>query len=127
MNDYVLDASAILAFLNSESGGERVAEILENAVISAVNLSEVVTKLLETGITEVEIRLILDYLSCEIIPFGELEAISAAKLKPLTRHLGLSLGDRACLSLASQLGKIAVTADKTWGSLNIGIAIEIIR
>jgi len=127
MSEYVLDASAVLAFLNSEPGGERVAEILENGVISAVNLSEVITKLVETGIPEPEIRQIQDYLSFEIIPFGEMEAIETAKLRPLTRHLGLSLGDRACLALALQLGKIAVTADKAWDSLSIGMKIEIIR
>lgn len=127
MSEYILDASAVIAFLNSEPGGNRVAEILENAVISAVNLSEVITKLIETGIPEAEIHLILDYLSCEIIPFGETEAIGAAKLRPLTRHLGLSLGDRACLGLALQLNRTALTADKAWDSLSIGIVIEVIR
>ncbi|MDV3000932.1 MAG: hypothetical protein N5P05_002538 [Chroococcopsis gigantea SAG 12.99] len=127
MSNYVLDASAILAFLNSEAGSERVAEILDHAVISAVNWSEVITKLLETGIPEAEIKLVQNYLGCEIISFGESEAMETARLRSLTRHLGLSLGDRACIALASQLGRTAVTADKAWGLLTIGVKIEVIR
>lgn len=41
----VLDASALLAMLNDEPGGEQVASVLPNASIGAVNLSEVVAKL----------------------------------------------------------------------------------
>jgi ribonuclease VapC len=127
MSDYVLDASAVLAFLKQEPGTERVAEILENAVISAVNLSEVMTKLVEKGIPEAEISLILNYLNCQTIPFDEESSWYPAQLRPLTRHLGLSLGDRACLALALQLNRIAVTTDKAWANLNIGISIEVIR
>ncbi|NJM88704.1 MAG: type II toxin-antitoxin system VapC family toxin [Hydrococcus sp. RU_2_2] len=127
MSEYVLDASAVLAFLNREPGSERVAETLVDSVISAVNLSEVITKLIEIGIPEEEIQQVLQYLSCEIIPFDEDAAWYVARLRPLTRHLGLSLGDRACLGLALQLNRTAVTADRAWVSLNIGIAIAVIR
>jgi PIN domain nuclease of toxin-antitoxin system len=94
MSDYVLDASAVLAFLNRETGTERVAEILADAVISSVNLSEIITKLVEIGVPEQEIQQVLHYLSCEIVPFDEDGAWYVARLRPLTRHLGLSLGDR---------------------------------
>ena len=42
VNEVVLDASALLAFLNQETGKEVVAEFLPGAAVSAVNLSEVV-------------------------------------------------------------------------------------
>ncbi len=59
--------------------------------------------------------------------FDEVSALSCARLRPLTRHLGLSLGDRACLGLAQQLNNTAVTTDKVWGQLKIGISIEVVR
>jgi PIN domain nuclease of toxin-antitoxin system len=42
-------------------------------------------------------------------------------LRPLTRALGLSLGDRACLALAANLGATALTTDSAWMQLQ-GIA-----
>ncbi len=127
MSSYVLDASAILALLNQEPGNNRVSEILGESVISAVNLSEVIAKLIEKNIPEPEIELVFSYLNLEVIVFDKLLALSCAGLRPLTRHLGLSLGDRACLGLAQQLNYTAITTDKAWSKLNIGISIEVIR
>lgn len=128
MSSYVLDASAILAFLNQEPGTDRVSEILaKGAVVSAVNLSEVITKLIEAGVPEEEIRLVLSYLNCTVINFDEQSAWYAALLRPLTKNAGLSLGDRACLGLSLQLNLPAVTSDRAWQSLTIGATIEIIR
>ena len=127
MSKYVLDASAVLAVLNQEPGNKRVSEILGESVISAVNLSEAIAKLIEKNVPEPEIKLVLSYLNLEVIPFDEPLALCCASLRPLTRHLGLSLGDRACLGLAQQLNYTAVTTDKAWGQLNIGISIEVVR
>ena len=49
MSEVVLDASAVLAFINEEAGAELVEPYLGNAAISAANLSEVVAKLVEKG------------------------------------------------------------------------------
>ncbi|MDJ0662661.1 MAG: type II toxin-antitoxin system VapC family toxin [Crocosphaera sp.] len=127
MSNYVLDASAILALLQKEPGHERINELLRESVISAVNLSEIITKLIEKNLLENEINLVLSYLNLDVISFNESLALSCARLRPLTRHLGLSLGDRACLGLAQQLNYTAITTDKAWGQLNIGISIEIVR
>jgi ribonuclease VapC len=48
----VLDASALLALINAEPGAKLVAKALPEATISAVNLAEVVTKLIDIGILE---------------------------------------------------------------------------
>lgn len=42
----VLDASSVLAFLHDEPGAERVWSVLSQAVVGAVNWSEVVQKAL---------------------------------------------------------------------------------
>ncbi|MDJ0714971.1 MAG: type II toxin-antitoxin system VapC family toxin [Prochloraceae cyanobacterium] len=127
MSKSVLDASALLAFLNKETRHERVGEAIANYVMSAVNMSETIAKLIEVGMPQKEIELVLAYLSCEVKSFELEDAIATAKLRQLTRSLGLSLGDRACLALGVKLGLTVLTADRAWSSLTLGIPIEIVR
>ncbi len=65
----VLDASGLLVLLNAEPGATTVAEVLPQAVMSAVNLSEVVSKLSENGMPENLVREVLEGLYLEVIPF----------------------------------------------------------
>jgi ribonuclease VapC len=125
--EVVIDASALLALLNDEPGADVVAEALPQGVISAVNLSEVVAKLCDAGMPEKAIHQALKPLGIEIVPFGEEEAYQAGLLRTSTQKLGISLGDRACLSLAKKLGIEALTADKAWAGLSIGTTIKVIR
>ncbi len=67
MSNYVLDASAVLAVLNQEPGNNRVSDILGESVISAVNLSEAIAKLIEKKVPEPEIKLVLSYLNIEVM------------------------------------------------------------
>jgi len=128
VTDWVLDASAVLALLNRESGADRVAEaLLGEAAISAVNLSEVVAKLAELGRGEAEIRNAIDLLGFHVVDLDESGAYESGMLRPATRSAGLSFGDRACLALARRLGAPAMTADRVWGELDLGIAVTMIR
>ena len=122
-----MDASALLALLNEEAGAEMVAEALPESVISAVNLSEVIARLCEAGMPEKAIRQALQPLALDVEPFDEDQAYQAGLLRAATRSAGLSLGDRACLSLARKLGVPALTADKTWLDLAVGVTIRAIR
>jgi len=117
--DAVLDASALLALLNREPGADLVARALPDTVISAVNLSEVVAKLAGAGAPEEEIREAIQALRLEVLPFDQEQAYEAGLLYPLTKGVGLSLGDRSCLSLARRLGVAALTTDRTWKRLNV--------
>ncbi len=56
MDETAIDASALLALLNEEPGADVVAQALPGAVISAVNLSEVVAKLSQAGMPEDAVR-----------------------------------------------------------------------
>ncbi len=128
MSSSVLDASALLALLNRETGHERVAQaIADGAMIGAVNLAEVVAKLSERGATEEEIRAALDSFPLEVHDFHAELAYQTGLLRPLTRAAGLSMGDRACLALARMLSLPVVTAEREWGSLRLGITIQLIR
>ena len=127
MNDIVLDASALLAVLRSEPGAERVEPRLEGSGIGAVNLSEVVAKLIEDGVPEAEIRAAVGRLQLDVHPFDREQAYAAGVLRQATRDLGLSFGDRACLALAQRLGGTALTADQSWARLELDIRVEVIR
>ncbi|HVB62662.1 MAG TPA: type II toxin-antitoxin system VapC family toxin [Ktedonobacteraceae bacterium] len=128
MRGYVLDASAVLALLNEEPGSDIVAQFITvGAVVSTVNLSEVVSKLSERGMPEEIIHETLDSLSIIIHHFDRAVAYEAGFLRPSTKKWGLSLGDRACLALAQHLKLPAVTADKVWENLSIPVDIRVIR
>lgn len=129
MNDraFVLDASALLALILLEPGGDQVAARLEDACISAVNLSEVFTKLLDRGSSAEEVREALLDLDLDIRIFDVNQARLAGELRQVTRASGLSLGDRACLALAGTLGAVAITTDTAWTRCDCGIPIELAR
>lgn len=127
MNDVVLDASALLAVLRAEPGAERVEARLEDACIGAVNLSEVVAKLIEDGVPEAEIRAAIGRLELDVHAFDARHAYAAGMIRKMTGAFELSLGDRACLALAQSMGAPALTADGSWSRLDLGVAIEVIR
>ncbi len=116
----ILDASAVLTVLNGEPGQKKVIPFLTESAISSVNLTEVAAKLLEAGMDEAGARLAVSVLGIgEIVNFTEDLAWEAARLRPLTKQYGLSLGDRACLALAIKLKLPAVTADREWSKLKL--------
>lgn len=123
----ILDASALLAVLHSEPGAETVAEVLENAAISAVNWSEVCQRWIAHDVDVADLRADAEALGLQILPFTADDAEQTAELWASTRHLGLSLGDRACLALARRLGRPALTADRAWLDVDLGVEIRAIR
>ena len=129
MSEATLDASALLAVLRQEPGADLVAGLLRGGAcaVSTVNLSEVVSKLLERGVDLVTIRGHLDGLGFVVHQFDELDAFDAASLRPLTRHAGLSLGDRACVVLAARLGTPVVTTDRSWTTANLPVEVILAR
>lgn len=127
MSKYALDASAVLALLNGEPGGERVEALLADAVLNAVNYCEVLGKLIDAGMPEDAARESVDLLGVEAVGFDAELAHLAATLRPTTRKLGLSLGDRSCLALGLARRNTVVTAEKAWAKLKIGVTIDLIR
>ena len=129
----VLDASALLALLKGEPGAERVAEALERgAYLSAVNLAEVLSKLADWGEDPAEAQARMAQVgllgaAVEVLPFTGEDALEVARLRAMTRAYGLSFGDRACLALARRLGLPALTAERAWAELDLGIPVEVLR
>ncbi|HQR38462.1 MAG TPA: type II toxin-antitoxin system VapC family toxin [Blastocatellia bacterium] len=119
MGEVVLDASAVLALLNQEPGGDRVETYLGEGVLSAVNAAEVLSKLVDGGLTTPEAKESLLLLGLRIVDFDSYDAEIVASLRTRTKPKGLSLGDRACLGLGLRLDALVVTAEKSWASLEI--------
>ena len=122
-----LDASALIAFLLREPGHERVLFRLGAACISSVNVVEVLFRLLREGVD-------IDDSSREIARLG-IEAVAlepgavgdVVRLVAETRPAGLSLGDCACLALAKTRNIPAMTADRAWSKVDVGVEVELIR
>ncbi len=122
-----LDASALLVFLLRERGHERVAQLLPEACMSTVNFSEVLGRFARAGQDVGVVAQKLLAIPLELVDFSAPQAAIAAALVASTQALGLSLGDRACLALARERRIPALTADRAWRWLNVGIQIETVR
>jgi ribonuclease VapC len=129
----VLDASAVLAYLNRETGAEVVADLLAaGASVSAVNLAEVLSTGVDRGVAAerlvarlAEVGVLQGAMS--VAPFTAEDASAVASLRPATHRAGLSLGDRACLALARRLDAPAVTATAAWSEVDVDVEILLIR
>lgn len=123
----VMDASAILALLNGETGADKVAARLSGARISSVNIAEVGAKLMDIGMTHDATRQAIDLLQLDVVDFDLSLAEATYGLRPSTKSSGLSLGDRACLALAIRDGRTALTADRNWSNLQLTCPVDLIR
>jgi PIN domain nuclease of toxin-antitoxin system len=127
VSEIVLDASALLALVRGEPGAEVVASYLGRAAVSSVNLSETYGRLLREAFRPHEFRRDLEALNFEIHSFDANQAFAAGRMESATRPFGLGLGDRACLALAQNLGLPAMTADRQWMKVDVGVEVKLIR
>ncbi len=126
-NKLVLDSSAILAIVNAEPGHEKLTdELLAGAVASTVNLAEVQAKLVSRGWPAHLAWQDANGPIEEAVSFEPEHARLAGDLWAHTKHLGLSLGDRACLALALTLNAPVCTTDKSWKNLKLNLPIHVI-
>ena len=126
----VLDASAVLALLQDEPGADVVEDAIDRgAVVSAVNLAEVVTKMVDAGAAVDRAADLVLGLFVEVEPYALQAAVDAARIRSVTTERGLSLGDRACLSLARSRELSLITADRAWSEVAepLGLTIRTIR
>lgn len=125
---YVFDTSAILAAVFQEAGADKVASLLAEGehMWSAVNYAELVAKLTERGMPENEILTVLAAFPLAVIPLDHATAHASGLMRAQTKSIGLSLGDRTCLTLAQLRGATAVTADRLWANVE-GVQVLLIR
>jgi len=123
----VLDASAVIALLRSEPGCDIVQGAIADAIITAVNYSEVLKKTIERGGTGEAAASFVSGLSIAIIPFDETLAAMSAGLYLQTKEHGLSLADRACLALGIQRNCKVLTSERRMALPKLSIKVKLIR
>lgn len=118
----VVDSSALLAYLQGESGAERVrVAVAQGAVISAANWSEVAQKVRTADIWEATRALLLSYpLQIAAVTVDDAEAAAAL----WTTGSPLSLADRLCLALGARLELPVMSADRAWYELDRVIPVR---
>lgn len=130
MAHFVLDASALLALIQGERGAERVTQALERGecIVSAVNISEAVAKLLTIGVPAEQAMMMVSGIPAEIVPCNEAIAFKAGHLAIMGKPLGLSLGDRICLATAQVHGGLVLTTEQEWRKVRLkDVEIEVVR
>jgi ribonuclease VapC len=126
--EYVLDSSALLAVVGLEAGHQQVAEVMRRSVVSAINLAEVTNKLAHETPSVEAVKMLVAGLELQVVDWTEEMAYQSAEFTPFNKSHGLSLGDRACLTLAKHLRATAVTADRTWRRTpHLGVRVMIFR
>jgi len=125
----VLDTSALLAALLDEPGKDRVEDLINGALLTTVNLSEVFDYFAKIGLDQAGISAMLQGVPFVAVPVDEDLAIAAGMMRPSGEAAGLSLGDRMCLALARRTGRKVLTADRAWPRIAsaIGVEVELIR
>lgn len=127
----LLDASAIIAFLQGEPGAAVVRQALQTGrcVVGAANLAEVIAKSIDRGIAPETIKAILAELSFTVIDVKAEDGAQAGWMRSQTRPFGLNLGDRLCLATAQRLKAKVLIADRPWLNVakQMGLDIQCIR
>lgn len=125
---FVIDASALLALLQAETGADLVEDALADGSISAANLSEVAAKLVQHGVPAPEMTALLQSFDLDVIPVDETIALEAGRLYTAGKEYGLSLGDRLCLATGIVFARPVLTADQAWGKLSeSGLEVTLLR
>jgi hypothetical protein len=123
----ILDSSTLLALIKGEEGSSIVEGLLGGIVMSSVNVLEVAAILADSAMPQELISKAIEPFVDSIVPFDFKYAVLCAVLKKSTKYLGLSLGDRNCISLGAELGLPIYTADKIWSELDSKFNIVLIR
>ena len=121
----VLDTSAVLAILYEEEGAAKARDFSDPGSISRVNVAEVLTDLMRAGYgSAADARQVFAKLQLRERSVYDGHVDRVAELK---RIKGLSLGDCFCIALGEATGEPLITADQQWATLDLAVAVRLIR
>lgn len=122
----ILDASALIAMLKAEPGGDMVAAAIADARMGVFNHAEVISHFANLGMPADAIDAMLSPLPITLVPADTALAHAAGHMRAITASAGLSLGDRFCLALARHEGRPAWTADRAWADVAEAVGVEVV-
>ena len=125
MAGVILDASAVIAMLRQEPGGDKVSAVIGSAAMSVVNHAEVVAHYVRNGAALAEVEDMLHPLPIRLVDVDRALGVDAGSLIVHTRPHGLSLGDRFCLALARRERLPVWTADRHWLKVARAVDVEV--
>lgn len=117
----------MIALLRNERGADVVGKHVRGALISTVNVAEVIQRMVELGLAAEAVLQQHDRLEIEVSAFTRRQAEITAALRQPTRDKGLALGDRACLALALDRGLPVLTAETAWLEVETKADVRLIR
>ena len=121
----MVDASAVLAWLQDEPGSDEVEALLMEGVIGAANWSEVLQKARQHGQPGELVGRLLASFGLDVVDVTRADAEGAAEMS--IAGAGLSLGDRLCLALGMRLNLAVATTDERWMSVSTGPEVRLVR
>ena len=121
----VVDASAVLAWLQDEHGSDQAEALLMEGLIGAANWSEVLQKARQYGIPPEVVARLLASFGLSVADVTAADGERAAQL--WQRQPPLSLADRLCLALALRLGLPVATTDAAWSGVDAGPRVILVR
>lgn len=124
---YVLDASALMAVILEEPGADVVLGAERDSEINILNVGEVMTSVVERGGDPMRVYALINQLRLRVRAYREYHAIEGAKIRPLTRRLGLGIGDRTCLVQGISSNRPVLTGDRKWLELDLPVEVHLIR
>lgn len=116
-----------MAVILDERGADVVRQADRGSEISIVNVAEVMSTVAERGDRPEKVELAIAEMGLRIRAFRDAHALEVARLRPLTKHLGLGFGDRACLAQGRMSEHPILTGDHDWAKLDLGLDIRLIR
>lgn len=125
MSKFILDASAILAFINEETGADIVADVLDDSTISAINLTEAYSKLIRAGADVEKTHAMLQQCCPDVTPVDRDQAQTAGIIHAATAKHNISYADSLCLALGACTEKTIMTGDQKWKELELEFDVNI--
>lgn len=125
MKRILFDSSVIIAILRSEEGYQNGEKYLNQGAISTMNWAEVAGFLGRNNAPKHIIQQTLAQYPLKVLPYDENLVVPTGHLAAGRQHLGLSLGDRACLATAMAHQLPVLTADRIWKELEQELSLDI--
>ena len=121
----MVDASAVLAWLQGEEGADEAEPLLMDGLIGAATWSEVLQKVAQHGAPVGVVARLLASFGLSVVDVTRADAEIAAGL--WQQGTALSLADRLCLALGMRADVPVATADAAWTAIQGGPEVILVR